>query len=69
MRTINLSRGNVDITIVENEGRNDNFEYKWTNAPEMVEKLVETTITTSEPMSEIMLLRWVFNIEETLSQL
>ena len=69
MRTINLSRGNVDITIVENEGRNDSFEYKWTNAPEMVEKLVETTITTSEPMSEIMLLRWVFNIEVTLSQL
>ena len=69
MRTINLSRGNVDITIVENEGRNDSFEYKWINAPEMVEKLVETTITTSESMSEIMLLRWVFNIEETLSQL
>ena len=69
MRTINLNIGQTPITITEIEGLNDNFTYKWTNAPEMVEKLVETSIITSDKVSEINLLRWIIGIKDTLSQL
>lgn len=69
MRTINLNIGQTPITITEIEGLNDAFTYKWTNAPEMIEKLIETSIITSDKVSEIYLLRWIIGIKDTLSQL
>ena len=69
MRTINLNIGQTPITITETEDLNDDFTYKWTNAPEMIEKLVETSIITSDKVSEIYLLRWIIGIKDTLSQL
>lgn len=69
MKIINLNRGQQKITVQENELLNDTFEYVWTNAPEMIKKLVKTSIITKERVSEINLLRWVINLEDTLSQL